>query len=291
LNEIRSAIDCWEQQLIEKVREQREHKLKALKLHQEQLESLASCAQSLIRSHEQIASIVPVGGLDAAITDQIPRMVQIRQTMHYLIPQCRKLSLVSPSSLVPGHSTTVGLPDHFNFTDECTDILERIKASAKLLSDCQSTNNEREEDDIEAFFSNSYDDFFRATILNDAEAQFELGVCHKQGSHGMEENAVAAVTYFRQSMEQGHPAATFELAQCYWDGLGVPKEVGEAVGLLRQAADLGHVRAMLQLGAYYQRSAAGMDDLSEAAWYYSLASQHGRNLLAVHSLQNFTNPS
>ena len=76
--------------------------------------------------------------------------------------------------------------------------------------------------------------FRKAAEQGDASAQNQLAICYAEGK-GVPKDDVEAVTWFRKAAEQGAAEAQYNLAMCYAEGTGVPKDDDQAVG-----DDVGH---------------------------------------------------
>lgn len=83
---------------------------------------------------------------------------------------------------------------------------------------------------------------FSAIKLNDAEAQYKLGVCYYYG-RGVEEDEEEAAKWYRKAAEQGYAVAQFMLGECYYDGEGVEQDREEAVKWYKKAVEHGNVEA------------------------------------------------
>jgi hypothetical protein len=69
-------------------------------------------------------------------------------------------------------------------------------------------------------------------------AQVDLGLMYLRGE-GVANNPEVAVTWFRQSAEQGNDIAQYHLGLCYFEGVGVAKDDQEAYVWLAHAAAQG----------------------------------------------------
>ncbi len=108
---------------------------------------------------------------------------------------------------------------------------------------------------------------------NDPESLWQLGICYVNGSHGFEQNPKKGVNLFQQGSLQGHAKALNSLGYCYFNGLGVVKDINEAVRLYRLAVDKGHVDAQYNLGICY-RNGHGVDrDHKEAVRLFRLSAE------------------
>jgi TPR repeat protein len=88
----------------------------------------------------------------------------------------------------------------------------------------------------------------RGAAFHDAEAMRLLGMAEARGFNG-KRNIPAAIAYWRDAAGRGDALARFELAQLYFEGVGVEADSEKAYALFRQAADQGVLRAGLALGA------------------------------------------
>jgi TPR repeat protein len=89
--------------------------------------------------------------------------------------------------------------------------------------------------------------FFQAAIEGNAEAQFSLGVCYRDGNGGPQDYREAA-KWFQKAAEQGDAEAQFSLGNCHRLGHGVPQDYVEAVQWFRMAAERGNADAKFALG-------------------------------------------
>jgi hypothetical protein len=77
-------------------------------------------------------------------------------------------------------------------------------------------------------------DEHRPTTLS-AKAQCNLGACYEYGA-GVGKDMTEAVGWYRKAAEQGHNTAQHNLGDCYKYGEGVGKDMTEAVGWYHKAA-------------------------------------------------------
>jgi tetratricopeptide (TPR) repeat protein len=87
----------------------------------------------------------------------------------------------------------------------------------------------------------------RGAAFHDPEAMRLLGMAEARGLNG-KRNLPAAIAYWRDAAARGDALARFELAQLYYEGIGVEPDSEKAYELFRQAADQGVLRAAIALG-------------------------------------------
>ena len=88
----------------------------------------------------------------------------------------------------------------------------------------------------------------RRAAFHDPEAMRLLGMAEARGFNG-KRNLPAAIAYWRDASARGDTISRFELAQLYYEGIGVEPDSEKAYELFRQAADQGVRRAAMALGA------------------------------------------
>lgn len=117
--------------------------------------------------------------------------------------------------------------------------------------------------------------FNQSAELGYTSAQYNLGVCYKQGQ-GVAKNEVEAVRWYYKAAEQGHKGAQYNLGVCYRHGQGVAKNEAEAVKWYRMAAEQGHVAAQNNLGVCYEEGYGVPKNQVEAAKWYGKAAEQGQ---------------
>lgn len=84
----------------------------------------------------------------------------------------------------------------------------------------------------------------------------------------------ADVASLRQKAESGDAKAQFDLAQAYWEGLGVPKDSAQGLEWLQKSANQGYAGAEVTLGIFYQNGVqVPKDPHQAAAWFRKAAKQ------------------
>ena len=107
-----------------------------------------------------------------------------------------------------------------------------------------------------------------------AEAQHGLGAMYDTGE-GVPENDAEAVRWYRMAAEQGDAGAQFILGFKYADGVGVPEDDAEAVRWYRMAAEQGDVLAQFSLGVMYDTGAGVLENYVLAYAWFNLAAAQG----------------
>ena len=74
-----------------------------------------------------------------------------------------------------------------------------------------------------------------AADMENTHAQNQLGTCYLGGSYGYTKDAKKAVSWFRLAASRGNAFAKVNLAQCYFNGFGAPKDHDQAAILLNAA--------------------------------------------------------
>ena len=83
-----------------------------------------------------------------------------------------------------------------------------------------------------------------------------------------------AVGWFRKAAEQGNAVAQGSLGFCYQNALGVGRDEREAVKWYRKAADQDDPPALVLLAACYENGVGVARDVGEAVrWYRKAADQ------------------
>jgi len=113
-----------------------------------------------------------------------------------------------------------------------------------------------------------------AAQSGNAEAQYNLGNAYALGL-GMQKNMAEAVRWFRSASEQGNAKAQTMLGTLYAEGTGVPKDHDEAVRWWMKAADQNNADAQDQLGFAYLLGDGVQRNYLEAYKWFHLAAAHG----------------
>jgi hypothetical protein len=84
------------------------------------------------------------------------------------------------------------------------------------------------------------EDFRRAAVKGDANAQFVLGTMYADGL-GVPQDYKTAAKWLRMAALQGHIKSSSKLSTMYADGLGVPQDSNEAAYWAQRASEPGVV--------------------------------------------------
>ena len=115
-----------------------------------------------------------------------------------------------------------------------------------------------------------------------AVAQTNLGIMFNDGI-GVPRNPGEAAKWFELAARQGDPSALNNLGVLYDKGDGVPEDDRKAVELLTRAAELGHPRAMSNLGLMYRLGEGVPEDAATATrWFRSAADK--KDLEGINNL-------
>jgi TPR repeat protein len=84
-----------------------------------------------------------------------------------------------------------------------------------------------------------------------------------------------AIQRFEALAANGHAQAQYDLAQIYFQGIGVPRDGRKGWYWLLSAAGTGNVAAMVQLGALFESGVGADRDYATAAQWYLRAARKG----------------
>ncbi len=77
------------------------------------------------------------------------------------------------------------------------------------------------------------------------------------------EQAAEAAGMFRMAADAGYPDAQFGLAEMFFNGIGMDRDIGKAKELYEKAAESGNIPALFRLGGIFSE-VEGMEDLPRA---------------------------
>lgn len=103
------------------------------------------------------------------------------------------------------------------------------------------------------------------------DIEFKMGV-----QNLMSGKYETAVSHLKLGTSHHHAGATFNLGICYEKGLGVKKNMKLAMECYQKASDLGHPRAMYNLGVFHVHGYGGIDKNRQAArQFFQASAEHG----------------
>ena len=114
----------------------------------------------------------------------------------------------------------------------------------------------------------------KAAEQGHAGSQRNLGLRYQNGI-GVNKDMTEAVKWYRKAADQGYADAQNDLGVCYSKGWGVNKDMTEAVKWYRKAANQGQVDAQFTLGFYYENGRGVSKDMTEAVKWYRKAAEQG----------------
>jgi TPR repeat protein len=152
---------------------------------------------------------------------------------------------------------------------------------------CASCQNREASDAEKTLARSSYESarngdkaaFQKLTVMaarGNAVAQYDLGLLYDEGE-GVTKDVVQAVGWFRKAAEQGSAVAQTHCGVMYEGGLGVPKDESTAVEWYRKAAEQGFADAQYYLGFEYKYGTGVPEDLATAYMWFNLAAAQGKN--------------
>lgn len=113
-----------------------------------------------------------------------------------------------------------------------------------------------------------------AEFSGSAWGQLFLGECYRYGI-GVRKDLAEAVRYYRLSAAQGNVQGQYVLAGCYYTGEGVLQNFSEACRYFQLSADQGNVSGLYGLGLCYQSATWAEKDLTKAFDYHRRAAELG----------------
>jgi len=143
-------------------------------------------------------------------------------------------------------------------------------------------NVESETKDSKTNVLDQYGEAMIEAEKGNADAQYRVGArlvlneFANEGTEPTKEKLEAAAQWFQKAAQQGHPRAQLELGAMLLSGLGLPQDTNQAVKWYRTAADRGGLaEAQHTLGFLYQKGIAVRKDQHEAFNWYRKAAEQG----------------
>jgi localization factor PodJL len=114
-----------------------------------------------------------------------------------------------------------------------------------------------------------------AALKGNPAAEYDVAMCYEEG-RGVPRDPAAAVEWLQRAAKRGLAPAQFRLGSHYEKGLGVKKDVEAARRLYLAAAKAGNAKAMHNLAVLYAEGAVdGKPDYQTAARWFLKAANHG----------------
>ena len=107
----------------------------------------------------------------------------------------------------------------------------------------------------------------------DAKRLFNKAWNLYNGRNGEQKNYYEAVKLYRQAADMGHASAKVNLGYAYENGHGVARDNYEAVRLYQEAAELGEAQGMTNLGFMYEQGKGIERNLKQAVYWYRRAAE------------------
>lgn len=127
-----------------------------------------------------------------------------------------------------------------------------------------------------------------AALNDDREAQYSLAYMFLYG-HGVEKNAVTAMTWARRAAEAKDPRAQYYVGLAYYTGEGLEKNYSQAAIWLRKSAEAHHPLAQCFMGVLYQDGHGVLRDDREAIGWFSRAAGQGISFAEVYLGKAYAN--
>lgn len=103
--------------------------------------------------------------------------------------------------------------------------------------------------------------------LGKPKAQYELAQMYFVGN-GIERNVDEAILWYKKVAEQGNVEAQYKLADIYFTGNGIDKNYKEAFNYYKQSAEKGYKNSYFNLAELYYSGDNGEKNLQEALKWY-----------------------
>ena len=116
---------------------------------------------------------------------------------------------------------------------------DRIATERRLIKDNERAQETYRNKLAAKEFWQRFDELSSLALSGDADAQNLLGTIYYNGKN-VETDYVQAVYWFKEAVEQRHPAAIYNLGLCYLNGNGVKRNHSIGMAFMRQAANLGY---------------------------------------------------
>jgi TPR repeat protein len=115
----------------------------------------------------------------------------------------------------------------------------------------------------------------QAAHAGDTMGAYRLGLQYLNGAGGVAQNEREACRWMEQAAQAGFPHAQAELGNCFFRGIGKPRDHGRAFEWFRQAANAGLARAQEIVGALYDTGDGVAEDPARAVEWFRRSAEQG----------------
>ena len=120
----------------------------------------------------------------------------------------------------------------------------------------------------------AYSWYLKAALQGNADAQYAVGRCHERGRLGVSIDLNLAAKWYSAAAVQGQVDAQFEMGELLFFRTGIAQNRELAVSWYRKASDYGDIRAQGRLGLCYANGLGVNRDLIEALAYFYISGDH-----------------
>ncbi|RIB29340.1 hypothetical protein C2G38_1166656 [Gigaspora rosea] len=110
--------------------------------------------------------------------------------------------------------------------------------------------------------------------MGDASGTYNVVDCYSNGI-GVEKDKHKAFVYYQKSAEMGHANGTYNVGDCYYKGIGVEKDEYKAFIYCQKSADMGHASGTFTVGDCYLHGIGVEKDEYKAFIYYQKSAEMG----------------
>ena len=124
-------------------------------------------------------------------------------------------------------------------------------------------------------YKKSFEVFYEASLLGNADAQCCLGCCYKNG-YGTTKDYIKSKEWYDKSAKNGNSRALRHIGFLYHDGIGVEQDIKKAIEWYDKAINAGDISAMVTKGAIFYYGISGIPiDYEVAVKLYTKAAEKG----------------
>lgn len=128
---------------------------------------------------------------------------------------------------------------------------------------------------MSAMSQTKYEKYIDAANQGDAEAQYQIGMCYREGT-GVRKNMKMSAQWFTKSAEQGHAKAQFQIGWAYnFKVYGVKPDREQALYWMTKSAEQGCVEAQEALGLNFYSDFGMSPNPSKAFYWLTKAAEQG----------------